>query len=157
MANEGESSNIALIENEDDTTTDDLDGSNSGALYCYKRDLFYFLELCGVGNCWNHRLERLCGSDEEDEAKTQWRNRVLMRAVEGEVRPSNKTTRERENPREHPQPKRAKHEHSEEPILLRPQNVNARQNDAAGIHENHNGGVRYGPTAIPQEQRDKHF
>lgn len=149
MANGGE---IALIENEDDTTTDNLDASSSGALYCYKRDLSYFLDLCGVAHCWNHRLERLCGSDEEDDAKIQWRRRVYWRAVKGELAPL-KTTRERENPKGQPQPKRAKHDHNEVPILFRPQNVNARQNEEAGdIHENHNDGPsRFGPTPIPQE------
>ena len=140
MANGRESSTVALIENEDDTTKDILAGS-SGALYRYKRDLFYFLDLCGVAHCWNHRLERLCGSDEEDRAKIHWRVDVLFRARKGEAA-SLKTTRDLECPRGQPQPKRA--------IILRPQNVEARQNEA-GLHENHNARARGGPTPIPQE------
>ena len=147
MANGRESSTVALIENEDDTTTNNLAGS-SGALYRYKRDLFYFLDLCGVAHCWNHHLERLCGSDEEDQAKIQWRFGVLLRAYKGEVA-SFKTTQERKSPRGQPQPKRAKDDHSEVPILW-PQNVDARQNEA-GINENHNARASYGPTPIPQE------
>ena len=117
-------------------------GVGPGSLYYYKRDLQYFLGFCGVAHCWNHRLERLCGSDEEDQAKVNRRHDTLYAAYKAMKRNAGNTACTINKK----QPKRAKRSEEETPIL-RHQRGGLQENQA----HNNNAHSATRPTPIPQE------